>query len=145
MKIRSRLTTENTIPMAAMADIAFLLIVFFMLTSTFAKDTGLDISLPRAQTSQSLPRRDITIWITGSGAVHIGKTVVPPDRRQIVAALREALSDTSVKSVTIRGDEGVSYGEVVRVMDIAKQNGATITLAAVYQEGSEELLARPSS
>ena len=140
MKIRSRLSTENTIPMAAMADIAFLLIVFFMLTSTFAKDTGLDISLPKAQTSQSLPKRDISIWITRSGEVHIGKTIVPADRRQIIAALREALSDTSVKSVTIRGDEGVSYGSVVRVMDIAKQNGATITLAAVYEEGAEELL-----
>jgi len=140
MKIRSRLSTENTIPMAAMADIAFLLIVFFMLTSTFAKDTGLDISLPKAQTSQSLPKRDISIWITRSGEVHIGKTIVPADRLQIIAALREALSDTSVKSVTIRGDEGVSYGSVVRVMDIAKQNGATITLAAVYEEGAEALL-----
>lgn len=144
MRMRSRLTTENTIPMAAMADIAFLLIVFFMLTSTFAKDTGLDISLPKAQTSQSLPKRDITIWITNSGAVHIGKTVVPADRKQIVAALREALSDASVKSVTIRGDEGVAYGEVVRVMDIAKQNGAVITLAAVYEEGSDRLMTIPS-
>ena len=140
MKIRSRLSTESAIPMAAMADIAFLLIVFFMLTSTFAKDTGLDISLPKAQTSQSLPKRDISIWITRSGEVHIGKTIVPADRRQIIAALREALSDASVKSVTIRGDEGVTYGSVVRVMDIAKQNGATITLAAVYEEGAEELL-----
>ena len=137
MKLRSRLTTESTIPMAAMADIAFLLIVFFMLTSTFAKDTGLDISLPQAQTSQELPKRDVTVWITRSGEVHIDDTVVPADPRQIVAALREALRDASVRSVTIRGDQGVPYGDVVRVMDVAKQNGATITLAAVFQEGEE--------
>jgi len=139
MKLRTRLKTDNTIPVAAMADIAFLLIVFFLLTSTFAKDTGLDISLPKAETSQDLPKRDVTIWITGSGEVHIGGTVVPPDRRQIVAALREALKDKSIQSVTIRGDEGVDYGDVVRVMDIAKQNGAAITLAAVYEEGSDEM------
>ena len=139
MKLRTRLKTDSTIPVAAMADIAFLLIVFFLLTSTFAKDTGLDISLPKAATSQDLPKRDVTIWITRSGEVHIGGTVVPPDRAMIVAALREALKDESIQSVTIRGDEGVNYGDVVRVMDIAKQNGASITLAAVYEEGSGEL------
>jgi biopolymer transport protein ExbD len=140
MRFKTRLQTENSIPVAAMADIAFLLIVFFLLTSTFAKDTGLDISLPRAATSQELPKRDVTIWITSTGEVHIGNIVVPPDRRQIVAALREALKDESIHSVTIRGDEGVNYGDVVRVMDIAKQNGASITLAAVYEAGSDELL-----
>lgn len=139
MRFKTRLQTESTIPVAAMADIAFLLIIFFLLTSTFAKDTGLDINLPRAATSQDLPKRDVTIWITRTGEVHIGGMVVPADRRQIVAALREALKDESVQSVTIRGDEGVNYGDVVRVMDIAKENGATITLAAVYEEGSDEL------
>lgn len=134
MKIKSRLSTESAVPMAAMADIAFLLIVFFMLTSTFAKDTGLDISLPTAQTSQDLPKRDITVHITRSGEVHINRTVIPADPRQIIAALREAFSDESVRSVTIRGDQGVPYGAVVRVMDIAKQSGAAITLAAVFEE-----------
>jgi len=141
MRFRTRLTTDNTIPVAAMADIAFLLIVFFLLTSTFAKDTGLDISLPKAATSQDLPKRDVTIWITAGGEVHIGSVIVPPDRDRIIAALQKALQDESVQSVTIRGDEGVDYGDVVRVMDIAKQNGAAITLAAVYDEATGELTA----
>ncbi len=139
MRLRTRLRPENAIPLAAMADISMLLIIFFLLTSTFAKDTGLDISLPKAATSQDLPKRDVTIWITRGGEVHIGGTVVPPDRAQIVAALHEALKDESVQSVTIRGDEGVNYGDVVCVMDIAKQNGAAITLAAVYDEVTGEL------
>jgi len=139
MKLRTRLKPENSIPVAAMADISMLLIIFFLLTSTFAKDIGLDITLPKAATSQDLPKRDVTIWVTSGGEVHIGGTVVPPDRSLIVAALREVLKDESVESVTIRGDEGVNYGDVVRVMDIAKENGASITLAAVYEEGSDEL------
>ena len=134
MKFTTRLKTDSGVPMSAMADIAFLLIAFFMLTSTFAKDTGLDISLPTAQTSQDLPKRDVTVHITRSGEVLINKTVIPADAAQIVAALREALSDESVKSVTIRGDQGVPYGSVVRVMDVAKQSGAAITLAAVFEE-----------
>ncbi|MGQ9730072.1 MAG: ExbD/TolR family protein, partial [Candidatus Zipacnadales bacterium] len=138
--LHTRLKTDNTIPMAAMADIAFLLIIFFLLTCTFAKDTGLDISLPKAQTSQELSKRDITIWITRTGEVHVGKIIVPPDRAQIRAALQEVLRDQSIRSVTIRGDEGVNYGDVVVVMDEAKKKGANITLAAVYEEGSDQLL-----
>ncbi|HJN18601.1 MAG TPA: biopolymer transporter ExbD [Armatimonadota bacterium] len=134
MKLRSRLKTDTSVPMSAMADIAFLLIAFFMLTSTFSKDTGLDITLPIAQESQELPKRDVTVWITRSGEVHINKTIVPADPGQIVAALTEALRDESVQSVTIRGDQGVPYGDVVRVMDVAKQSGAAITLAAVFEE-----------
>lgn len=139
MRLRTRLKPESSIPVAAMADISMLLIIFFLLTSTFAKDIGLDIHLPKAATSQELPKRDLTIWITRNGEVHIGTVVVPPDRRLIVATLRKALADGDVRSVTIRGDEGVSYGDVVRVMDIVKQSGASITLAAVYEEGSDEL------
>jgi len=123
-----------------MADIAFLLIFFFLLTSTFARDTGLNITLPKAATTEELPKRDLTIWITRTGEVHIGSVVVPPDRAQIVTALREVLKDKSIESVTIRGDEGVNYGDVVRVMDVAKENGAAITLAAVYDEQTGELV-----
>jgi biopolymer transport protein ExbD len=139
VKFRSRLTVETGIPVAAMADIAFLLIFFFLLTSTFAKDIGLDVSLPKAATSEELPKRDITIWITRGGEVHIGNQVVPPQRDQLAAALRGLLKNETPVTVTIRGDEGVNYGDVVRVMDVAKLCGASITLAAVYEEGSEVL------
>jgi biopolymer transport protein ExbD len=138
-RFRPKVALDNTIPLASTADIVFLLLIFFLLMSTFAKDTGLDVTLPRAQTSQEVPKSDIAIWITRTGQVNINGHVVPNDPPQIVAELQKAFRDVTAKSVTIRGDEGVPYGDVIRVMDVAKQNGAAITLAAVYDETGKPL------
>lgn len=132
MRLQTRLETQPVIPMVGMADIAFLLIVFFMLTSTFSKDTGLDISLPSAATIESLPRREISVWVTQQGEVLLDRVPVPPEELPI--RLAAALQQTSLKAVTIRGDQEVNYGVIVDIMDVSKQLGASITLAAVYEE-----------
>ncbi len=133
MKLRSRLPPLSPVPMATMADVAFLLIIFFMLTSTFARDTGLDITLPKAITSESLEKREVTVWVSRQGQIRVNDAWIEPgDLRN---ALRAEFAQANVRGVTIRGDEGVPYGTIVTVMDVAKQLGADITLAAEVEEG----------
>lgn len=134
MKLRSRLQPLNPLPMTTMADVAFLLIIFFMLTSTFARDTGLDITLPKAITSETLPKREVTIWVNRYGQIRINNTWIQPG--DLMQALRAEFADSQVRGVTIRGDERVPYGTIVTVMDTAKQLGANITLAAEVAEGT---------
>ncbi|MFQ6132325.1 MAG: ExbD/TolR family protein [Armatimonadota bacterium] len=135
MKLKTGLQSEMIVPMASMADIALLLIIFFMLTSTFATDTGLDVTLPKAETSQVLPRKEISVVVKRSGAIFVNKEPVEPGRLREV--LKQELAKTSLQGVTIRGDEGVPYGTIVMVMDDAQQLGAAIVLAAelVVTEG----------
>lgn len=133
MRRRSRLPQLSPLPMATMADVAFLLIIFFMLTSTFARDTGLDITLPKAMTSESLPRREVTIWVNRRGQVRINQEWIDPARLR--DALEAEFAKAEVKGVTIRGDERVPYGTIVTVMDTAKLLGANITLAAEVEAG----------
>jgi len=134
MRLRSRLQPMTPLPMATMADVAFLLIIFFMLTSTFARDTGLDIALPKAMTSESLPKREVTIWVNQQGQVRINENWIRAE--DLMAALQAELAKGPVKGVTIRGDERVPYGTIVTVMDAAKLLGADITLAAEVEEGT---------
>ena len=128
MRFRSRLTAPNIVPMATMADVAFLLIIFFMLTSTFARDTGLDITLPKALTSENLPKREVTIWVNRLGQIRINESWIRPE--DLASVLKKELAESALRAVTIRGDERVPYGTVVTVMDTAKLLGASITLAA---------------
>ena len=132
MKFKSRLETQPFIPTASMADITMLLITFFLMTTTFSKDTGLNITLPAAATIETLPRREITIWVTQKGEVLVDRVPVAP--KDLPAHLAQALQGTSLKAITIRGDEKVNYGVIVDIMDIAKQLGASITLAAIYEQ-----------
>jgi biopolymer transport protein ExbD len=131
--LRSKLRLENTIPMASMADIAFLLIIFFLLTSTFARDRGLDIKLPKAVTSEQLPKRAVTVQIGREGDIHVNEQPVHP--HQFQQALAAALAETSLKKVNVRADEEVAYGRVFAVVDIARLEGAhATTLAGTLRE-----------
>lgn len=128
MKLKSRLTIPSIVPMATMADVAFLLIIFFMLTSTFAKDTGLDITLPKAITSRTLPKRDVTIWVNRAGQLRVNQNWIKP--ADLALVLKREFAQSASRGVTIRGDEGVPYGTIITVMDTSKLLGADITLAA---------------
>lgn len=134
LQLKSRLEMPESVPMTTMADVAFLLIIFFLLTSTFAKDAGLDVSLPKAMTSKRLPKRKITVWVTSGGRIKVNDTWIKPEN--LSDALSSQLEQTSLKAVTIRGDEGVPYGTIVAVMDTVKRLGARITLAAEVEEAA---------
>ncbi len=116
-----------------MADIAFLLIIFFLLTSTFARDRGLDIKLPRAATTEQLPKRAITVQIGRDGEIRLNGR--PVQAHQFQQALAAALAETSLKKVTVRADADVAYGRVFSVVDIARLEGArATTLAGTLRE-----------
>jgi len=111
-----------------MADIAFLLIIFFMLTTTFIKDSGLDIRLPGARSADELPpAREVYVSIGRSGTILVDTQ--PVALEQLSSVLQQKLKATTDKTVTVRADRQVEYGLVVTVIDIAKSLGARINLA----------------
>jgi biopolymer transport protein ExbD len=125
---RCRLQPDVAIPIVSMADIAFLLLIFFMLSSTFIRETGVDVKLPKTMAADSLPKRDISIEVSKSGEVTLaGHPVVMDD---LQAALREQFEQTSNRQVTIRGDQDSPYGTVIQVMAIVRAEGAEILCAA---------------
>ena len=128
MQLRSKLGLESTIPVVSMADIAFLLIIFFLLTSTFARDTGLDIKLPKASTIEQLPKQAVVVQIERDGRIQVNGQ--PVQAHQFQQALAAALAGTSLKKVNVRADEDVAYGRVFGVLDVARMEGARATTLA---------------
>ncbi|MCS7252804.1 MAG: biopolymer transporter ExbD [Armatimonadota bacterium] len=117
---RRRLTP--TIPMVTMADIAFLLIIFFLLTTTFSRDTGLKLKLPGALSPQPIRQQEITIRITAERQILLDEQRVSPS--QLEAALRKRIQETGTREVVIRGDAEIPYWVAVAVMDAVKRVGA---------------------
>ena len=130
-RTRSGLQPEVGIPVVAMADIAFLLLIFFLLASTFIRETGVDVKLPKTVEADSLPKRDISIEISSRGEIQINSKDVTIAALPMV--LREELEGTSSKKVTIRGDQDSPYGAVIQVMAIVRSEGAEILCAAETQ------------
>ncbi len=119
MKISKR-NIASDIPTASMADIVFLLIIFFMVTNTFAATRGLDFALPKEEKNPPLIEKEESVLIEirpGGGIVVDGK---PMQASAILDYLKPILAVNQLKPVIIRPDQEAAYGDMVKIYDILR-------------------------
>jgi biopolymer transport protein ExbD len=116
--------------LTAMVDVVFLLIIFFMVSTTFISlETGLPVDLPQAQTAEATPSEWPTVTVSRDEQVFVGGATVAPEA--LPALLADLIAESGQGAVVLRADSTVPHGFVVRVMDLIKQSGATrIAIAA---------------
>ncbi len=124
-----------TLDMSPMMDIVFLLLIFFLVTSTFLPDAGMDLELPKSTTATPSEMAPTMISVAEDGAVQLdGEAITVEELEQRVAALPEA----DRQRITVRADARVDYGVIVRIIDALRNAGVTelsLPMDAV-QEGS---------
>jgi biopolymer transport protein ExbD len=126
MNLKSRSKVSAEFSMSSMTDLVFLLLIFFMLTSTLVTSSALDVILPKSK-AQSVNKAQITVTITPELEVSVNEDVLPVDQ---VEARILALANGDPESVIIlRADESVPTGETVRIMDMAYRNRLKMVLA----------------
>ncbi|MCK4249371.1 MAG: biopolymer transporter ExbD [Candidatus Omnitrophica bacterium] len=119
MEFKGRKKIKDTLNIAPLIDIVFLLLIFFMLSSHFVTQPGLKITLPTAVTARLHQEEDIIVFITEDNKLILnGKEVVLDKLR---AELEIKLDKAGKKTVVIKADEKVDLGLAVKVMDRAKQ------------------------
>lgn len=116
--------------MSSMTDIVFLLLIFFMLTSTLVTVNAIDVLLPKA-TGKTENKQSLIVSIGKDQKFYIGGDAVPIAQTVLEATLLKALDNSNhpQKYLVIRADESVAYKHVVFVMDIANRNKIKMILA----------------
>ena len=124
MRFERKAKVGQTIPTSSMADIAFLLLIFFMVSTTFVRYRGLRVMLPSAEKSQKIEtKRNIThVWATPNGVIMIDDMRV--DRRALMAIVARKMADNPRVIVSIKSDERTPYGVVSDVMEELRRAGA---------------------
>ena len=115
---------ELVLNLTPMIDVVFLLLIFFMLATTFLDpEREIDLDLPRADSSQARDAEadELVINVLRDGRLKLGAE--PVDRDGLLAALRRAARVDPTTAVTIRGDREVTHEAVVGVMDACGQAG----------------------
>ena len=120
MKLK-REDANPEIPTSSMADIAFLLIIYFMVTTTFAATRGLDFSLPQEDDTQPLVEKEesVLIEIQPGGVLVVDQQ--PMELGDILDYLKPKLERNPIKPVIIRPLENSEYGYMVDVFDELRQ------------------------
>lgn len=131
MKFRKSLTDSEEISeinVSPLIDMVFILLIFFIVTTTFVENTGVEVDKPQAASASSLDKNSILLAVTAKGeVVYGGREVGVGGVRPLV---RRLLEKESVP-VTIQVDEAANAGLVVRVIDESKLGGApNVSLAA---------------
>jgi len=123
MKFERNQRVESSVPTSSMADIAFLLLIFFMVTTIFKMEDGLPVTLPRAETAQKQKREKIMhIWIDAAGNISINDRLVQIS--QIKDIMVTMLSERPDLISAFNADDRAPYGVVSEVMDGLKEANA---------------------
>jgi len=113
---------EPKIGIAPLIDMVFILLIFFLVTTSFVRETGVTVDKPAAATAETLEKQSILVAVTGRGMIHIGQRQV--DLPGLRAALRKDLRGRPGRPVVVIADRNTNTGRVVDVIDTCKLAGA---------------------
>lgn len=133
--VRSKrvLTAQAEIQMTPLIDMVFILLIFFVVTTSFVSETGLDIQRPQSNSSQTLPRENVRVAISADGRISVDGQRV--GLLSIRPFLEKKLRIQAGLAVVLVADKTVSVDRVVRVMDEIRAAGISeVALATAARQ-----------
>ena len=130
MNFRQLRRPEVSINLTPLIDVVFLLLIFFMVSTSFSELTQLVVDLPEAEGSPASADDALLLTVDAVGNMTLNGESVPNDARGLSAALRQQLSGNTDIPVTLSADAMTPHQSVVTAMDVAAQLNITrLTIA----------------
>jgi len=112
---------EAAIDLTPMLDVVFIMLIFFIVTTSFVKEAGIDVNRPKASQAKSKPSATIFLAIRANGEVWLDKRAVDVER--VGAQIEKMLAESPTDTVIVQADKESKHGVVVSVMDQIKLAG----------------------
>jgi biopolymer transport protein ExbD len=135
MQFREKRTTKNIISLTSMVDMLFLILLFFLVTSTFMEQPNIKLELPSTKYAATSKLEERELIISRDGQFLFQKK--PVERKDLLAVLKSAFTKQDDKTLVLRADKNVPYGEIVYVMDSAKGAGLKRIVAPTILESEK--------
>ncbi|MBY4678248.1 ExbD/TolR family protein [Marinobacterium arenosum] len=114
-KLWNRAEEDADINMTPMLDIVFIMLIFFIVSTSFVREAGIDVTRPNAQTSESKAKSAVMIAISADNEIWLDRQMV--DIRMVRPALERLKSEQADLSVVVQADEQATTGQLVKVLD----------------------------
>ncbi|MCL2915899.1 biopolymer transporter ExbD [Shewanella corallii] len=121
LKKHSKIEEEAQIDMTPMLDIVFIMLIFFIVTTSFVKPSGIDYNKPEANVNSDSKTDNILILVSQSGLITMENRLV--DIERVTANVERMLAEAPEAAVLIRAETAASHGLVVEVMDQVRTAG----------------------
>jgi biopolymer transport protein ExbD len=123
MRFRAESPLLTTFSVSSMTDVVMLLLIFFLLSSSFVMHSGIKVQLPNAETGDIQAEKNIVVSLTDRGQLYVNSQQVTLE--QLGRALARTLQAEPATMVVVQADRNVTLQNTVQVIDIAKAVGAT--------------------
>lgn len=131
MELRSRNKINPNFSMSSMTDIVFLLLIFFLLTSTLVPSNVLELKLPKAD-GESVQQEQIMVSLKNDGQFYVGDKAIP--KQQLEMELNQIFEGKEDASFVLQAEEETYTKDIVYVMDVANRNQYKMVLATEPNE-----------
>lgn len=126
-KQRFREEEEAVVDMTPMLDIVFIMLIFFIVTTSFVKEAGIEVNKPKAAQATQQKNANIFIAIRDNGEIWIDKQQIDVER--VSAKIESLLAEQPTEVVILQADKDAKHGIVVKVMDQIKATGDNLRIS----------------
>ena len=128
---RKKGSRTATIEMAPLIDMVFILLIFYIVSTSFLRESGVNVNRPESESASRIDEQFLPVAITKSGSVHVaGKKISSTDRMSIA----DALGQQSTSRIVVQADRDVPTWLLLEVMDTCKLAGAENVDVAAARE-----------
>jgi biopolymer transport protein ExbD len=128
MEFEGRARISLQLNMAPLIDVVLLLLIFFMLTSTYLVAEAIDLELPFSDTARPVEEQDIVVVLTRNNTITVNDRVVP--RGELASYLRGLITDPEEQIITLKTEKDESVEDMIGVMDLIREAGGQKVLIA---------------
>lgn len=135
MLFREKRITKSIINLTPMVDMLFLILLFFLVTSSFTEQPNIKLELPSTKYTSTSKLEERILTISQDGKLFFQNA--PVERKDLIPVLKNAFSKQDDKTLVLRADKNVTYGTVVDIMDAAKGAGLKRIIAPTILESEK--------
>lgn len=132
MRLRKKKELESSVDISPLIDMVFILLIFFMVSSTFIKDMQLDLERPGASSATRSSSKVIRVYLDNQAQTYVDGQ--PVKVWAIQSKLRDLLHSSTEKSVLVVTDETIAVEKLIEVVDQCRMSGAKDVAVATKKE-----------
>lgn len=123
MQFKRRLQSRSVVDLIPMIDVVFQLILFFLVSTTFAILPGITLQLPASSTAEPTAMTRLTVAVINRDEIYLNKDRVTLKELEDRLTKLSAAERAEIKSVTLEADRSISYGLTISVLDVLRKSG----------------------
>ncbi len=121
MKFKETKKKSPGINITSLIDVMFILLIFFMVSSSFIEQPGMKLELPTTKSREVAKIENLVMFVGSEGEIQLNETPVTLDN--LAAEIQNMLPQVKEKTLVLKADKDAAHGQIVQIMDIAKRNG----------------------